>query len=301
MDNCIDLTNKKETSLINVFDFNNIMNITKENVDYKRIYDLTKVDCDKLGIKLNGVRLTDERHIKEIAEPIINSQPFISCIEVDINTMGVADGQHRFEAYKKAWEHGYKGTMEVRFLDIPSHCYNDVVRDKNIHSKNWTIKDYKRAAMLNGNPAMLKINEFCMSHDLLHGKIKKDGTAPIKDRYAMAFLKGANVTNEIKNGTLKISNDDIEYAEDIYKEVVILLNELQFKSTAAWFESFVQAWYDIRRDARLMKRFENVGMEYFYNEVHCMERATTSSKYEWKERFIGILQMVEEKKLKKLI
>lgn len=277
------------------------MVITKENVDYKRIYDLTKEDCENLGIHINGVRLTDEKHINEIAAPIINSNPFISCIEVDINTMGIADGQHRFEAYKKAWELGYIGTIEVRFLDIPSDVYNDVVRDKNIHSKNWTIKDYKRAARKNGNPAMVKIDEFCMSHDLLHGKIKKDGTAPIKDRYAMAFLKGANVTNEIKNGTLKITKDDIDYAEEIYAEVVRLLAELQFKSTAAWFESFVQAWYDIRRDSRLLKRFESIGMENYYNEIHTMERATTTSKYEWKERFTAILQIVEEKKLKKLI
>lgn len=273
--------------------------ITKTNVDFSKIYEFTKEDCDAMGIALNGVRLTDEKHIKEIADAIINKSPFISCIEVDINTMGVADGQHRFEAYKRAWEKGYSGTMGVRFLDIPTDVYNDVVRDKNIHSKNWTIKDYKRAAMLNGNPAMVKINEFCMSHDLLHGKVKKDGTAPIKDRYAMAFLKGANVTNEIKNGTLKITDDDIDYAEDIYVEVVRLLEELQFKSTAAWFESFVQAWYDIRRDSRLTKRFDSVGLENYYSEVHTMERATTTSKYEWKERFTGILQDVERKKLKK--
>lgn len=275
------------------------MTLTKENVDFKKIYDLTKSDCDTLGIKLNGVRLTDEKHIREIADAIIEKSPFISCIEVDINTMGVADGQHRFEAYKRAWDKGFEGKMEVRFLDIPSSVYNDVVRDKNIHSKNWTIKDYKRAAMLNGNPAMVKINEFCMSHDLLHGKVKKDGSAPIKDRYAMAFLKGANVTNEIKSNTLKITDDDIEYAEEIYVEVVRLLEELQFKSTAAWFESFVQAWYDIRRDNRLTKRFDSIGLENYYAEVHTMERATTTSKYEWKERFIGILQDVERKKLKK--
>lgn len=277
------------------------MVINKENVDYKKIYDLTEQDCTDLGIVLNGVRLCDERHIKEIANPIINSAPFIPCIEVDINTMGIVDGQHRFEAYKRAWSSGFTGTIEVRFLDIPQEIYSDVVRDKNIHSKNWTIKDYKRAALLNGNPAMTRINEFCMSHDLLHGKVKKDGTAPIKDRYAMAFLKGANVTNEIKNCTLKITNDDIEYAEQIYTEVENLLRELQFKSTAAWFESFVQAWYDVRRDNRLVKRFESVGLENYYAEVHNMERATTTSKYEWIERFVSILQIVEQKKLNKLI
>lgn len=270
------------------------MEINKTNVDYKRIYDLTKEDCEELGIKLNGVRLTDAKHIKEIAEPIVSGTPFISCIEVDINTMGVADGQHRFEAYKKAWESGYTGTMEVRFLDIPQEVYNDVVRDKNIHSKNWTIKDYKRAALLNGNPAMEKINEFCMTHDLLHGKLKKDGTAPIKDRYAMAFLKGANVTNEIKNNTLRITKDDIEYAEEIYPEIVRLLEELQFTSKGNWFEAFVQAWHDIRRDARLVRRFDNVTMENYFSEVHTMDRSTTSSKYEWKERFISILLKVEE-------
>jgi hypothetical protein len=148
---------------------------------------------------------------------------------------------------------------------------------------------------------MGKINEFCMSHNLLHGKVKKDGTAPIKDRYAMAFLKGANVTNEIKNGTLKITKDDIEYAEEIYIEIERLLEELQFKSTAAWFESFIQAWYDIRRDSRLLKRFESVGMDNYYNKIHTMDRATTTSKVEWKERFIGILQIVEDNKLNKLI
>lgn len=278
-----------------------MINITKENVDYKKIYDLTFEDCEKLGITLNGVRLTDNKHIKEIAYPILNSTPFISCIEVDVNTMGVVDGQHRFEAYKLAWQSGYNGTMEVRFLDIPKEQYNDVVRDKNIHSKNWTVKDYIRAAQLNENPAMAIIDEFCLSHNLLHGKVKKDGSTPKKYRYAMAFLKGANVTNEIKNSTLKINKDDIEYAEELYDEVERLLIELQFKPSGTWFEAFVQAWYDIRRDTRLVKRFNNISIEHFYNEVYSMDRATSTSKYEWKERFIGILQKIENKMLNKLI
>jgi hypothetical protein len=189
------------------------MVINKSNVDYKKIYDLTQEDCVELGIKLNGVRLTDDKHIKEIASPIVNSTPMISCIEIDINTMGVVDGQHRFEAYKRAWAQGYTGTMEVRFLDVPEDIYNDIVRDKNIHSKNWTIKDYKRAALLGGNEAMIKINEFCMSHRLLHGKVRKDGTAPTKDRYAMAFLKGGNVTKEIK----KNEEEVIKVLEDFIK------------------------------------------------------------------------------------
>lgn len=277
------------------------MKITKENVDYKRIYDLSKADCEELGIVLNGVRLCDEKHIKEIANPIINSSPFIPCIEVDINTMGIVDGQHRFEAYKRAWASGFTGTIEVRFLDIPKESYDDVVRDKNIHSKNWTVKDYMQAAKRKENNAMIIIDDFCDTHDLLHGKVKKDGTSPKKYRYAMAFLKGANVTNEIKNCTLKITKDEIEYAEEIYPEVERLLKELNFSPSGAWFESFVQAWYDIRRDYRLVKRFANIPMESFYSHINKMERATTTSKETWKERFIGILQVVEDKKLKKLI
>lgn len=275
--------------------------ITKENVDYKKIYDLTLEDCEKLGIILNGVRLTDEKHIKEITNPLLNSNPFIPCIEVDINTMGIVDGQHRFEAYKRAWASGFTGTMEVRFLDIPQEIYYDVVRDKNIHSKNWTVKDYMQAAKRKENNAMGIIEDFCESHDLLHGKIKKDGSMPKKYRYAMAFLKGANVTNEIKNCTLKITKDEIDYAEEIYPEVKRLLDELGFKPSGAWFESFVQAWYDIRRDYRLVKRFSNIPMESYYNHLNTMERATTTSKETWKERFIEILMKVENKKLNKLI
>lgn len=272
------------------------MVINKSNVDYKKIYDLTQEDCVELGIKLNGVRLTDDKHIKEIASPIVNSTPMISCIEIDINTMGVVDGQHRFEAYKRAWAQGYTGTMEVRFLDVPEDIYNDIVRDKNIHSKNWTIKDYKRAALLGGNEAMIKINEFCMSHHLLHGKVRKDGTAPTKDRYAMAFLKGGNVTKEIKNGTLQITDGDIKYAEQMYSEVERLLEELKIKNIANWFEQFVQAWYEIRRDYTLKERFDAIGMELYYSEVNKMDTTATASKFTWKKRFEDVLDLIEGQK-----
>ena len=46
----------------------------------------------------------------------------------------------------------------------------------------------------------------------------------VKPKIAKTFI-GLGV--EIKNGTLKITKDDIEYAEEIYIEVHRLLEELQ--------------------------------------------------------------------------
>lgn len=276
--------------------------------DFKKIYDLTKEESEKYS--LNGIRLINDKHVNEIYASIMSGATYIPPVEININTMGIIDGQHRFMAYKKAWDNGYEGTMEARFLDIPVDDEPMVIQEKNTHSKNWTITDFRRASSRNGNSAVIALEEFAKKHSLCHGKLKYtdrtkeeidwDKTA-IKERYAMAFLKGTNVSKELKENKLKISKDDIEYAESIYPEVERLMAEAQFNKTAAWFESFVQAWFDFRRDIRYVKRMNNVGLENYYKYVNTMDRFTTTSKDEWDERFKNILLVTEKAKLDKAI
>ena len=273
----------------------NIIKVTKENVDYHYIYEMNKED--NVSLKFNGIRVIDKKHVKKIVKDIIDGN--VKCmapIEVNINNFGVMDGQHRLAAAQTAWEQGIDFTLEVIFRDLPIEEESDVVVKKNTSQKSWNQKDFKHKLLVEGNESAGRLNDFCLSHDLLHGKKpKSDGTFATKDRYAMAFLRGANITKELLNGSVKIDDDDVETGEQLYKEVEILYNRLGFLQTAGWFEYFIQGWYEFRTNNKYCKRIERFGLEKYYDmAAKTFDKEKMMSKQVYLERFVGVLQDLEK-------
>jgi hypothetical protein len=269
--------------------------ITKENVDYNRIYRFTKEDVD--GYYHNGIRTLYEPHVKEIESDIINGKAkYMAPIEINVNTGGVIDGNHRFKATKNAWEKGSDFVIEAIFRDISAEEENDIIVKKNTSQKSWTQKDFKHKLLLEGNKSAMRLNDFCLSHDILHGKQKKDGTIPTKDRYAMALLRGQNITKEITNGTVVITDEDVEFGEQLYKEVTKLYDILGYQSMGGgWFEYFLQGWYDFRSNNKYCKRVEKIGLDkYFEGIAEHFENEKIMSKAAYTDRFVAVLIELEK-------
>lgn len=269
--------------------------ITKENVDYNRIYRFTKEDVD--GYYHNGIRTLYEPHVKEIESDIINGKAkYMAPIEINVNTGGVIDGNHRFKATKNAWEKGSDFVIEAIFRDISAEEENEIIVKKNTSQKSWTQKDFKHKLLLEGNKSAMRLNDFCLSHDILHGKQKKDGTIPTKDRYAMALLRGQNITKEITNGTVVITDEDVEFGEQLYKEVTKLYDILGYQSMGGgWFEFFLQGWYDFRSNNKYCKRVEKIGLDkYFEGITEHFENEKIMSKAAYTDRFVAVLIELEK-------
>lgn len=276
------------------------MEITKENVDYDRIYRLNKSNYEDLrSFSFNGIRVLYEPHIKEIYNDIIKGKAvWMAPVEVNINTMGVCDGQHRVKAVLKAWEDGYDYELGVIFRDIPEETEAETVVRKNTTTKNWTQKDFKHKLLLEGNKNAKRLNDFCLNHELLHGKKKKDGTVPTKDRYAMALLRGQNITNEIINGNVVITDDDVEFGEQLYEEVKALYDVLGYQSKGGgWYEYFLQGWYEFRSNNKYCKRVEKVGLDKYIESMPVLfENEKIMSKAVYVDRFVAVLIELEKKR-----
>lgn len=269
--------------------------ITKENVDYNRIYRFTKEDVD--AYSFNGIRVLYAPHVKEIYNDIVsNNVKCMAPIEVNINTMGVIDGQHRLQAAINAWEAGYDFEIEVIFRNITKEEEADIVVKKNTSQKSWTQKDFKHKLLLEGNKSAKRLNDFCLNHEWLHGKKKKDGTVSTKDRYAMALLRGQNITKEIINGSVDISDDDVEFGEQLYNEVTKLYEILGYQSMGGgWFEYFLQGWYDFRSNNKYCKRVEKIGLDkYFEGITEHFENEKIMSKAAYTDRFVAVLIELEK-------
>lgn len=92
---------------------------TKENVDYDRIYYFTK---DPGFGRFPGDRDLDKGHVIDIQKGIEtgkHKEKFIAPIRVDINTLNLEDGKHRYNAFLKAWKNGTKAEMRVMFENMP--------------------------------------------------------------------------------------------------------------------------------------------------------------------------------------
>ena len=270
------------------------MKITKHNVDYHKIYELTKSDVD--GLFHNGIRDLYEKHIKEIESDILNGKAkFMAPVEININTGGVIDGNHRFRAVLNAWEKGSDFKLEAIFRDISSEEETEIIVKKNTSQKSWTKTDFKHKLLVDGNKSAKRLNDFCLQHDMLHGKKKKDGTCPTKDRYAMALLRGQNITNEIISGAIEITEDDVEFGEQLYNEAVTLYDILGFQSTGGWFEFFLQGWYEFRSSNKFCKRLEKFGLDRYYEAmVDNFEREKVNSKAIYTQRFVSVLTELEK-------
>lgn len=223
---------------------------TKETVDYDRIYYFTK---DPHFGRFRADRALKKGHVREIKKQIEEGKyksKYIAPVRVDINTLKTTDGKHRYEAFKLAWEFGSTEPMRVMFEDLPEDEREalDVMVAVNANQETWKTLDYEDRLKKEENKAMINIVGFALTHPLCC-KTKKNGEQKPYSRYTYAFLFGRNITKDVKKGQVCLTKEQINFAEKIYKEVKALVEALRYEMNN-WFESFVQAWYDIRLNDR---------------------------------------------------
>lgn len=268
---------------------------TKETVDYNRIYVYDDLDVVEKAFKMyEDNRTLYKTHISEIQADIDKlpyKSKFFSPLRVDINTMGIADGQHRLEAYKRAWKNGSKEPMRVIYEDYPTSNDGrdrmDIISRINGTNKNWGVNDHQHRLLAENNTSMVNIREFGMSHKLCQKKNKNGEVVDFYPRYAYAILLGRNATKEVKDGSIKASKKDLEFGEKMNGELEMLVDALGYEMNS-WFESFAHAWYNIRQnDKANSSLIDELGLETickhiykFFNGWHPVTRKT-----EWENRF----------------
>lgn len=276
---------------------------TKRNVDYDYIYSFNNLNLvEKTFIMFEDNRTLNKPHIRQIQNSIItnpNDAKFIAPIRIDINTMGVIDGQHRLSAFKKAWQAGSKENIRVIFENIPKDILIDIIATINSTTKNWGIPDYQHRLFAEDNIHMLNIKKFGMDHKLCQKKDKSGKVVDFFPRYAYAILFGKNMTKEVKNGTINISKSDLKFGEQIHSELEEMVTALQYNINS-WFESFAHAWFNIRKyDKEYSNIFDELGLEkvcqnikYFFKGHQVVTRKSI-----WEQRFRTMLCEIKRSEL----
>lgn len=280
---------------------------SKDEVDFDRIYHFGK--DDDVDFVLAGIRNVNEKHIANIYNDIMSDNvKWMAPIEVNVFTWGVSDGQNRYEAAKRAWADGKEFDLSVIFrYEEDQDEERRIICKKNSSQKSWTQKDYKLMYIKAKNSSVLLLDKFCLEHELCHGKINRNGKCATKDRYAMSFLKGANVTNELKEGTLSIDKDDYDFGHTIYPEVIRIYELCGYTSTAGWFESLIQGWYEFRSSTKYSKRYNAMGgTEEYMKAIEAdiadgkFNKEQVQSKQVWVSRFVTVMTNHETAKFNNL-
>lgn len=262
---------------------------TKDNVEYDRIYYYTDRNLlEKLGFyKAN--RDLKQPHIKEITSEYNDGKyhgKFIAPIRVDINNLKIADGQHRDVAFIQS----VSGEAYIRVLyeDFPVNEKDamDVVVDINCHQDSWGIRAFEKKLKVEGNKAILNIEDFGRTHKLTQ-KVKDGEVTGYHPRYVYAIVLGRNATKDVKDGTIKVSKKDLEFGNKMYDELEKLVDALGYEVNS-WFESFAHAWYNIRLNDRANSALvDELGIDTICKHLFNYFKGyqTVTRKTEWENRF----------------
>lgn len=270
--------------------------VTKENVDFNKVYLYTNLD--KFTRHPRNRRL-DFNHCKYFKKSMLTGTAddnLIGEMKIDINTNQIYDGQHRIQAYKDAVKEGYNKPLRVMFINAPEDVNEQITLINELNNgKHWNINDHINSHK-GGDNDLLKLEAFCLSHELLYREIKKGKDkgkkTPFMRRGAAVITgKKSYYRTALRDGTFKASKEDWEDAENIYSEVVNILNATKLSKQAdiPALEGIILAWFAVHNDKRMAKKIESLpnGLNdvYEYMTPSNMDVRHTTSADIWEDRF----------------
>ena len=264
--------------------------IKRGNVEFHKIYSFDDLSFGKLCSVNRDIR---PAHVKKILRGLESGTWHrLGNIMVDKATKEIVDGNHRYKALSAYYDkygsfNGHK--IYVEYYDRPqTETLADAIKFFNDDRKAMTSKDYTHVSECNGNQAIPLIREFGMSHKLTAKYNNKGKTNGYSERYTYAFIYGKNVTKDVKDGSIEIDEAQLKQAEMLYKEVENMIDACSLK-ISAWFEPFIQAWYEVRVNDRLFQnQFKKIDFKDFCEQVvedskdWSMDKTTKS---DWTRRF----------------
>lgn len=222
--------------------------------------------------------------------------------EYIIIKMGILDGQHRIEAWKRAKAKNPDVKPLVIIYDTLD-LHTDDERKERIQELNkgvhWNMNDFI-SSNISGDNELSRLEEFCLSHSRLYRETK---TGKNKGKKTALFRRGAAiVTGDPKyyrnalRGNFRASEDQWSEAEEVYNEIESFLvpMKLSNQTDIPALEGIINGWQDIRNDRRYVNKISKLpnGVEDLYAYAGEMDLRHTTSKEEWANRFGSLIDYV---------
>lgn len=271
----------------------------KEHVDYNKIYSYNSKELIEQNFTFwKENRKINKAHLNKMFKFIMNDKfngKFFPPILVDINTLIIVDGQHRKSAFLNALKNGKDVNLRVIYVDIPEEDLKDVILSINNGSRDWQLLDF--IENISNKDSMALINQFGENHTLTRKTNRKGEIIGHCNRYTWAILFGKNITKEVRNNNISITKKQLEKGEILYNEIEKLYNALYPNvKISTWFESFCQAWYNIRNTDNLTNNFvEKYGIDFICEDIknYFENWQISTNRRDWDYRFHGAICNIE--------
>lgn len=248
----------------------NTLSIIKNN-QQNVIYGVSS-DCLKFIAGNRGTNLT---HVLNISKAMVEGS-YIPPIVVNELDLCVIDGQHRYEAAKRLWKDGIDYTLEVILVDFENPLLAAIKYNSN--AKKWTTENYVTAYMKDGRESYHKLHTFCNEHSLC---IVKDSIGT-RLRYRNACELILRKAAKLDKGTLKITDEQIEDAKVIYKELSRIVEAT--KSVRVFTRGILA--YLAERDYILSK----CSFSEYISKLKDFKEPSSDKRIDWQDAFTAALR-----------
>lgn len=216
-------------------------------------------------------------------------------IVINPKTGHILDGQHRLEAFIKAYENGLldeNARIMVTFWDIDDEeIENTITIDLNSKTKNWQMGDYMASYSQYMEP-YARLISFCKSHTLCH-QTTKTGKEKLKYRYAAAMITGNCQQTQLKAGSFCFTDEQLKLGHTIHNEVYAIRQKLGLPNTGDEIEYMTLEWYKQRE-------YITVGD---INSLRYLPKSITEKKIynksDWRVVFAELKDIIQKEKDKK--
>lgn len=185
-------------------------------------------------------RLINRSHCNKLKKKMNESLSVLPPFTYNVVTCHIIDGQHRVTAFLEAVEKGIippTSTIDAKFVEIPEDKEMEAIMEANINSKNWKLDDFvNKYSKEVDNDSFKKLVSFADENELC-----KENGKP-KYRITSAILTGRSCQKDLKNGTLEITDEQIELGKAVHNELLTMLNIMEKPKKGSWIESMAIAW-----------------------------------------------------------
>lgn len=203
-----------------------------------------KMDVDELKeISVNPFnRDINNNHLTEIMKGMLTDLKNFPAIIVNASNSHLMDGQHRVVALQKLVNSGLlpkDSTLNVQLVSMSEKEEIETIVNLNNKSKTWSTDDFIKSNIKQGNENYKLLDDFC-----------KEGSPLLRNRnksrytYAVAAIhpESSSISNNLKDGKLIVSGEDIDKARKRVKQVEELNKVIKQPLKGQWIREFLKAW-----------------------------------------------------------
>lgn len=229
--------------------------ITQENVHKVRHF-----------LKLNANRDINKTNVKDKEIEFLKHGCFLNEITINIDNNHILDGQHRIQAYLNLIEKNQIPSttlLDVKYIKLYDISEIDYCKDINSSAKIWKAEDFVNRNKESGIYINLypKLEKLFQSAPALEYEPKKNLICKLGSKRQKAYRrllillkyhKGdkfniKSIRKEFDDGTLIITDNDIQRAQTLITELTTILNTIGCGNPSG-LEDIARCWINRRED-----------------------------------------------------